>query len=126
MLPARRISKSKDATPVVSDNEDTPEATQATQADTTSAVAGSKKGKLRKTPPEQPDEGSAKKRRKRSSSRTPEPSGSGPASAEQNGQVSPEGLNKRVISLANAGQTPFPPPPLKCHDTYSPCTYNSS
>lgn len=91
VLPARRVSKSKDATPVVSDSEEVPESADASQPPTApqshaqtlpaakaQTQSAAKKGKLRKAAASQqdelPEQGSACKRRKKSSSKTPEPS----------------------------------------------------
>ena len=87
VLPARRISKSRDATPVVSDNEDAPEADTDGAAAAVEADPAAKKGKLRKAGPDQQDAGSAKKRRKHSMSKTPEPSGGTQASLDAFGEV---------------------------------------
>ena len=82
MLPARRLSKSRTATPALSDGEEAPDAA-ATAAVQEEAAAN--KGKLRKATPDLQDTGPAKKRRKRSSSKTPEASEQ--ASADPDGQV---------------------------------------
>ncbi len=102
VLPARRVSKSKDATPVVSDSEEAPEPADASQppnapqshAQTQPAAkaqTAAKKGKLRKAAATQQDElqeqGSARKRRKQSSSRTPEPSEAVQQPASSHSQV---------------------------------------
>ena len=91
VLPGRRVSKSKDATPVVSDSEEAPEPADASQPPTASqshtqtqpaakaqTQPAAKKGKLRKAAATRQDEvqeqGSPRKRRKQGSSKTPEPS----------------------------------------------------
>lgn len=84
VLPARRLSKSRTATPALSDSQEAPDAA-ATEAVKQEAAAN--KGKLRKPTPDQEDPGPAKKRRKRSSSKTPEASDSAQASADTAGQV---------------------------------------
>lgn len=89
VLPARRISKSRDATPVVSDPEDAPEAADgaaAVAAAAAEADPAGKKGKLRKAGADQQDTGSAKKRRKRMS-KTPEPSDAVQAPLDIDGEV---------------------------------------
>ena len=86
VLLARRVSKSRDATPAASDSEDAPNAA-ASEGGKEEGQAGSK-GKLRKAAPDQQDTGPAKKRRKRSSSKTPEASNSGQAHADPDGEVS--------------------------------------
>ena len=86
-MPARRISKSRDATPAASDSGEGPDA--AASEDGKEEGAAGSKGKLRNaTPDQQQDTGPAKKRRKRSSSNTPEASNSGQASADPDGEVS--------------------------------------
>ena len=55
---------------MVSDSEEVPETADIPQPQ---AQPATKKGKLRKSAPGQPESGSAKKRRKRSISNTPEP-----------------------------------------------------
>ena len=104
VLPARRVSKSKDATPVVSDSEEVPEPADAGQPPTapqshpqTQPAAkaqtqpAAKKGKLQKAAASQQDEvqeqGSARKRRKKSSSKTPEPSETAQEPASSQSQV---------------------------------------
>ena len=101
VLPARRVSKSKDATPVVSDSEEVPEPADGNQPPTASqshaqtqpaakaqTQPAAKKGKLRKAAATQQDElqeqGSA---RKQSSSRTPEPSEAVQQPASSHSQV---------------------------------------
>ena len=83
VLPGRRVSKSKDATPVVSDSEEAPEPADASQPPTASqshaqTQPAAKKGKLRKAAATRQDEvqeqGSPRKRPKQGSSKTPEPS----------------------------------------------------
>lgn len=83
VLPARRVSKSKDATPAVSDSEEVPDPADASPPPTVpqshaQTHPAAKKGKLRKAAATQQDElqeqGSARKRRKQGSSKTPEPS----------------------------------------------------
>lgn len=87
VLPARRISKSRDATPAASDSDEGPDA--AASEDGKEEGAAGNKGKLRKAAPDQQqDSGPAKKRRKRSSSKTPEASNSGQAPADPNGEAS--------------------------------------
>lgn len=83
-MPARRLSKSRTATPAVSDSEEAPEAAAAADAQ---EEAAANKGKLRKATPDQQDTGPPKKRRKRSSSKTPEASEGAEASAAPDGQV---------------------------------------
>lgn len=85
MLPARRVSKSRDTTPAASDSEAAPD-TAAAVGGKVEGAAGSK-GKVRKAALNQQDTGPAKKRRKRSSSKTPEASSSGQASAEPDREV---------------------------------------
>ena len=85
MLPARRFSKSRDATPAASDSEEGADAA-ASEGRKEEGAAGSK-GKLRKAAPDQQDTGPAKKR-KRSSSKTPEASNSAQAPADPDGEVS--------------------------------------
>ncbi|DBA90498.1 hypothetical protein WJX77_002407 [Trebouxia sp. C0004] len=96
VLPARRVSKSKDATPVVSDSEEAPDPADASQPPNApqshaQTQPATKKGKLRKAAATQQDElqeqGSARKRRKQSSSKTPEPSEAvqQPASSQSQG-----------------------------------------
>ena len=85
VLPSRRVSKSRDATPAASDSEDA----AASEGGKEEGAAGSK-GKLRKAAPDQQDTGPAKKRRKRSSRKTPELSNSGQAPADPNGEVGHE------------------------------------
>lgn len=82
VLPARRISKSRDTTPAASDSEAAPD----TQGSKAEGAAGSK-GKVRKAALNPQDTGPAKKRRKRSSSKTPEASSSGQASADSDREV---------------------------------------
>jgi len=93
VLPARRVSKSKDATPVVSDSEEAPEPADASQPPNApqshaQTQPAAKKGKLRKAAATQQDElqeqGSA---RKQSSSRTPEPSEAVQQPASSHSQV---------------------------------------
>ncbi|KAL3130584.1 hypothetical protein ABBQ38_008389 [Trebouxia sp. C0009 RCD-2024] len=83
VMPARRLSKSRTATPAVSDSEEAPEAAAAADAQ---EEAAANKGKLRKATPDQQDTGPPKKRRKRSSSKTPEASEGAEASAAPDGQ----------------------------------------
>ena len=86
MLPARRIAKSRDATPVASDSEDQPDAV-ATEGTPQEEAAAASKGKLRKAATDQQDPGPAKKRRKHSSSNIPEASESGQVSTDPDGEV---------------------------------------
>ena len=92
VLPARRIAKSKDATPVESDNDEIPDANSA------QAEPAARKGKMRKAAPSQQDLGAANKRRKRSISQTPEPSDSGHPMADKPEEVS-------TLTLLNSMRT---------------------
>ena len=77
-MPARRVLKSKDNTPAVSDSEETSQTAedsqQAAAAPAPSPKAPAKKGKLRKSGADQQQQGPPSKRPKRSASNTPEPS----------------------------------------------------
>lgn len=121
VLPARRVSKSREVTPaefIESDSDDTKPLLSISPSPTPASPAASKKARLKKKLPEQqPDAGSARKRRKRVS-QTPEPinvaaaatdavanSSAGPQHKQESSSASVSAKTSRVSQQEDPGHS---------------------